>query len=589
MFNVIDEDDWGRIKMGRFSDADEVLVRRVMGPRFSKNTNQVSQKLRSFKHTRNNVTIRVIANRVNCLVQGPSYSARPQAFVKALSTRKTITATKRLIDYVARTRRDDKRDGIYGSIKMRDALGRELTLSKTRSITDDWGLMPDVENLSKRARKAISQGDFGTVENMKDEDKHYYVQAWHFALSINETKVTDQFQAAVKATIRNIFAKDGYQCIWGIHSDHTDNVHAHVVANAVNKHGERLRSDINGDFLHNFRIEFAQNLRLSGLDYEATRREDRRPMRDQIMAGFEPLRNNKKHWTRHQHPFEYSAEMADYSQYMSELRQQLSQATTGIYGDMKVTVANHLIRKNIDQPLHHSIWQRIKNKFQKDEVPPEYKKLVKILIPYFHEPKDAVKNWQKMAMTGSHRDQFNQVQRPCKSRANWELLNRPELFSHITTRAHELRQHTELKKMLKNIPLPVPEQMDESQIDLEHIRVQELKRITYDREKTITSLKRLLDQINEIEMATWWPDVVENAINQAKTIEIGDRKTIPRQPTNSQLPKPVLNHISNANADDGSDRTELISDPLTQENAVSRIEITPKSTKAPITRKGSER
>ena len=175
MVDLLDEDDWGRLKMGRFNDADEKVVRHVMGAGFFKNELSHGQSPRHpvlHKH-RGRMSVQVAANRVNCIAQGHSYVHTPQAIVKAVSTRKTIAATKFLLSYVSRTRADDEQDGLYGSVTMHDALGRELSLDQVLNAIDTWELMSNKDNLSKRAREKIADGDQHAARHMPDDEKYY--------------------------------------------------------------------------------------------------------------------------------------------------------------------------------------------------------------------------------------------------------------------------------------------------------------------------------------------------------------------------------------------------------------------------------
>ena len=303
MVDLLDEDDWGRLKMGRFNDADEKLVRHVMGNGFLKKVRPGDYPSRQTvleKRHRSGMTIQVAANRVNCIAQGHSRLHAPQAIVKAVSARKTIAATKFLLSYVSRTRADDEQDGLYGSVTMHDALGRELSLDQVLNAIDTWELMSNKDNLSRRAREKMANGNRRAIRHMPDDEKYYYVQAHHYVLSINEPgtdpMVTSRFLASVKSTVRTMFAKHGYRCIWGIHVGHTENLHAHLIVKAVSVCGERLRSDKAGNFLDGFRLEFARCLKLTGLNYEATRRVDRRATLERIMAGAEPLKSGRHIW-----------------------------------------------------------------------------------------------------------------------------------------------------------------------------------------------------------------------------------------------------------------------------------------------------
>ena len=174
MVDLLDEEEWGSVKMGRFSDADEKLVRRYMGNGFLKNGPSGGRSPHptiSRKRNRSKMSLLVAANRVNCIAQGYSYVPTPQAMLKAVSTRKTIASTKGLARYVARTRQKDKRDGIFGSVNIHDALGLELSLDQVLGAIDTWELVSNKDNLSLNAREKLACGDHQSLQKMQDEKK----------------------------------------------------------------------------------------------------------------------------------------------------------------------------------------------------------------------------------------------------------------------------------------------------------------------------------------------------------------------------------------------------------------------------------
>ncbi len=90
-----------------------------------------------------------------------------------------------------------------------------------------------------------------------------------------------------------VFSEPGFRVMWALHRDHADHLHAHVIVRALSRFGDRIRCDRAGDYLFGVRTIFAQNLQRAGLEYTATRREDRGQLREAIIAGYEPLRTNR--------------------------------------------------------------------------------------------------------------------------------------------------------------------------------------------------------------------------------------------------------------------------------------------------------
>nr|CAV30825.1 hypothetical protein mv1g00078 [Magnetovibrio blakemorei] len=135
---------------------------------------------------------------------------------------------------------------------------------------------------------------------MGGRERLRHVQAWHFVFSIaedgTEEGVERKLRNAVRVTVDGAFTAKGFKSVWGIHQNHTDHIHAHAVVRALSDFGGRLHSDIHGDFLHALRLRFAENLKLAGLDYNATRRVDRQYTRERILAGYEPLHDDQSPW-----------------------------------------------------------------------------------------------------------------------------------------------------------------------------------------------------------------------------------------------------------------------------------------------------
>jgi hypothetical protein len=574
MVDLLDEEeDWGRVKMGRFSDADEKLVRRMMGNGFLKKgrpSDPSSRQTVSGKRHRSGMTIQVAANRVNCIAQGHSHVHTPQAIVKAVSTRKTIAATKFLLSYVSRTRADDELDGLYGSVTMHDALGRELSTAQTLGAIDTWELLPNSENLSKRAREKIADGDRHAVRRMPDDEKYYYVQAHHFVLSVNESGddpvVVNQFHAAVKSTVRTMFAKHGYRCIWGMHDGHTENLHAHLIVKAVSNYGERLRSDKAGNFLDEFRLEFSNCLKLTGLNYDATRRVDRRATLERIMAGAEQLKSGRHIWQKDMQELFLGADTIHRLNTLKQLKDNILQDTNGMQHEKRIGRASATIREALNKPPAQSLWQRIAGKFHTDDIPPEYHQLAEALRPAFHDPAQAIAIWQNMAMQGGYQDQNGRVQYPNWARANWELCHRPELFENITSRACDLKKDAGFRKILKQAPLPRPEITSEQVIDPELVTRQRIKSVRKDRRGAITSLEHLLNEVEGINPESWWGDVVRTAISQAAKIEIGSRRVLSMENLDPQSRSIPLAPKNGASIDQSMSHTDLDYEPPTNQD-----------------------
>lgn len=520
---MFDEDEeWGRLKMGWFSDADEKLVNYIMGKKFMSSTCTALQrryKPPARKTNQSCMPSNVVHNRVHTVANGMSYAIKPEVLVKAVSTSKTISGTFSTAKYISRTRLEDMQKGQYGSIIMHDEFGRRLTPQEIQRILQDWDLLKDSDNLSVGARRFKAQSNLKSLRRMTEEDKCHYVQSHHFVLSIQEDgddpDHVQRFRAAVDATIKRMFTRKGFRCVWGVHDRHTDNLHAHIVVKAVPAFGDRLHNDRTGHFLDEFRLIFAQCLRNVGLEYVATRREDRRPLLHAIMAGQEPLRLNREVWQSGYERALYTDDIQNRGDEMRKLRASIHQATYGLGKVDKIVTAAAMLREAFDTKPHTAFWKALSQKFSSNRIPPEYVEIVDLVSNAFHYPVQAIAQWQRMAAVNGHINDNGKITWPHRSRATWELLKRPYLFGDVTSRCHELQTNKRLNQYLKNVPLPhqligAVDNMAAVHVPLPHAAIHKNRR------SAILSLEKLRNEAARTTPHGWAPGVIQKAIDDAK-------------------------------------------------------------------------
>ncbi len=169
----------------------------------------------------------------------------------------------------------------------------------------EWDLKDDVDNLARKARDLLGAGDREAVVRLPERERLRNNQAWHIILGVGGDEEAKgkgslrwteddvaRLEAATRLTVSEAF--EGYGVFWTVHRD-GQQLHAHVVVEAKSRvHGRRVRFDKRGDAIDRLREIFVGNARSCGLSLTAERRVDREEVRARILAGDEPLKNDRK-------------------------------------------------------------------------------------------------------------------------------------------------------------------------------------------------------------------------------------------------------------------------------------------------------
>lgn len=183
----------------------------------------------------------------------------PEAVVKVLpKDSNDMGAAGRHLDYIGR----------YGKLELETDDGERLTGRSGKALLDDWDL--DIDDVRRQAALAATKG--------KKPPKLVHKLMFSMPPGTPADKVL--------GAVRN-FAREEF---WGQHryafALHTDEAHPHVhlVLKAVSEQGVRL--NIKKATLRHWRSEFARNLRLLGVEANATERavrgETRKAKKDGI-------------------------------------------------------------------------------------------------------------------------------------------------------------------------------------------------------------------------------------------------------------------------------------------------------------------
>gem|GEM_PF-3019510 len=534
-----DDEEWARVKMGHFTDADEKVIRGVMGPWFKWSKSSPRPQRRKHRNTSNN-RVSSSVGRARTIGLGYEQYSGQEVVVKARLCPKALESSKTLFRYVARLRPQDKRDCIYGTVPLWDEFGVPVSTSEALEIHETWKLKEDADNLSKPARDYLANGDMKGFHAMPGRDRLSNVQVKHYVLSIeedgSEPHVEKSFQAAVWATIDEVFTAQGHKVLWAMHKGHTEHLHAHVLIKNFSKFDRCLDTDIHGNFLHGLRDVYACHLQNTGLNYQATRRIDRRRLRERILAGDEPLKQDVPPWRSKdglRDRYEqlriwgglFGDRALDNLDWLEAVRILVGEAIKDRRGKEKMAIAAYVMRKSLDQDPKQkpSFVKRMLNiglrKTGNDDVPEEYLELYEVMRSMYHDPVDALVSWVHMVGDGSHRNESGKAKYPNRALANWTLRHRPELFGRVKSAAFEVAANPQLKKLLRKQTLPLPEHFPVANDQANPFHEYRLKKqIKGSRSGVIAQLKYLCERF---EPGSWWAEVVRKAADQAQRIAVG--------------------------------------------------------------------
>lgn len=407
-FPWISEDEERRFRLGRFSDADqremEDLVRMPARRRRGGRTPVCQRK----------IIDRGCRSRANFLFHDESSGRSVEAIVKVASTTKSARGAAAMVRYVGRIGKDgfDDAKGHY----FRDEFHDAVTANQALDHLAGWELLVDEENLSKVARENTDP------RSLEERQRLRNIQAWHFVFSIAENadddEVVDRFQSAMSCTVGEVFAGQGFRVLWIVHRDHAEHLHAHVIVKAVAWHGGRLRCDRDGDYLFGTRTVFAQNLRRVGLDYTASRREDRWQTRERILAGYEPLRVNDNSYMRRSGRDVWLV-------LKRQVWEELFEANE-YRGLPPVKLSKASWFRSWKQGRRESLFEA-----EIDASPGEYQKLIRSMATIYEDPFAACSAWIHLACLGACRGGQGDPGLPYKARSLWELKHYPDQFGRL--------------------------------------------------------------------------------------------------------------------------------------------------------------
>lgn len=200
---------------------------------------------------------------------GPSASRHqgriPQAVVKVAGWANTPSAVKRMLDYIART---DKEEPEHVALEAEDGIVRQGQV-EVDEVFREW--KPDFERKPSQSQKS---------------PRH----AVHLVLSAKAEMTQGNLKYtldAARATAEKHFGEQGFKYALGVHQD-GKYPHVHVLVKATNTDRNAKKLRLGPAQLLEVRQTLAQELTNRGLVHVATREPARRKARHSIMKGPKP-------------------------------------------------------------------------------------------------------------------------------------------------------------------------------------------------------------------------------------------------------------------------------------------------------------
>ncbi|HEY9081562.1 MAG TPA: hypothetical protein VIN96_16045 [Magnetovibrio sp.] len=504
------QEDWEHVKLGRFRDADEQLVMRIMDKRFPQRLKSGKSSYTFKTRTASSPRVQERISRSNVLNWRYEHTQGREAAVTVKFCTKHKSQAISQLKYIARIRSQDTKAEREG-ITLFNEFGDAITPTAACSEMQTWELNDSGENLD--------------APQHPQPRRRQYIQTWHLILSIEddleEESELSRFQAAVDATIDEAFTANGHRALWCIHSGHTQHTHAHVIVRALSDLGGRIHSDIYGDYLHGLRVVFAKHLKRAGFDYDATRRVDRAKLRDHIMSGAVPLTNTRLYW-RDAPVSEICARTIGAP--MAEGVNQLQQARAGAlrcFQDGKIEQCAKYLRLALSPPPN--LLGLLKRKLvlkcaanKTKNVPDEYRDLLETFRPMYLDPYRALVSWHRLATSDFGQTNASSSKRSSARLANWVARHRPEWFGPVRAEAFETMTLDRLRKVLYHQKtLPPNRARGTTNSDDGIFECFWLRRVHKDRYRVVWELnrfaKRIETEVNNLRLSARIFDLVTQA------------------------------------------------------------------------------
>ena len=198
-----------------------------------------------------------------------TYRPGREIVVRLVSSQKTQRGVRAVVSYIGNHGGKDD-PGLFSHD------GSEVKPEEIEQLMEDWNLSPDKDNYSKKYRDASDKDR----ARLSDDEKYYHRQSSHFIVSIPEPhkRISDEQLHGIAKGFMEPFVQEGHQCVYAIHR-HQKMPHIHFV---MASEGLDTRLRIEKGHIQKLREHTKEVAGKQGIDVEATRRIDRKTLRQRI-------------------------------------------------------------------------------------------------------------------------------------------------------------------------------------------------------------------------------------------------------------------------------------------------------------------
>lgn len=452
-------------------------------------------------------------------------AAPHQIVVKVIGAAKSRNGVRNLVQYIGRMRKQDRAAGLFGGVQVFDEMGAPVSAEEVSATLDEWSLLPDAENVSPWANGLLRRGEVSSLAEIPESDRLYRRQALHVTWSIKgdgehvPARVVRAMEMATGAVMEEMVLSRDFQALWGLHTEHAAPVeggtadaqrrpaakrdthpHVHMVLRSRSTVGKVLVPDT--DWIDEMRAAVVRHARAVGLNVTTERREDREPLRTDILRGVEPLRRG---WRLggdrkpaggiplyERAPGWYGVhglEMERRRQAMAQMWSEAREAAPTLGLSPARIVADRLPAR------------ARRRLFGRSRTPPEWAPVLNEIQDAFVDPEAALESWAQLASEGLRREADGSVKLPNLALASWWLRHQPLAFGEVTRHAWRLHRNPRLKKALAGLrpwaQLPAARANEAAQAAARRVgeTLRVARRWASDRQQMVDSLSHLSSRV----------------------------------------------------------------------------------------------
>jgi hypothetical protein len=355
--------------------------------------------------------------------------------------RKSAGGVQALVNYVARA----SEEGDLSHLDLFDEAGEIVPFADLSGRVRRWGLLADSDNLTPKARNMVEDG--APVRHLPERERFWRIQAYHFVWSqttdgtgLTEHDLKARMLEAAREFVFTEFADKNRQVLWGMHEDHPGRPHIHFIVKARTSGTVQKQLRFGPEILEDMRARLASVARQLNIPVHSQRREDRKDLLDDILSGFEPLRNNIRR-VAYDKPTELHLQVplwfAEEGQGWLERKTRSEALYARAIGNDKEARAKWIHDQRPPEPRLGPV----------DDLPEDYRKIYLKFSRVFYSPREAMNSFLKMTSgSGQHGNH--------RSLAIWYLSRQPLAFGDLVQNAEKhLPGLTQAVRKLDNLPV----------------------------------------------------------------------------------------------------------------------------------------